>query len=93
MLMIRSQAMLGELRQLRYPAKMFYAFLDGRPVDLFAFLLVYGGVVLYPHYGVPGQLGISALSDQEAGGAMMWARGVIDLRVMSPLFFEVVGDD
>jgi putative membrane protein len=79
---------LPELRTLSYPAQMLYAFLDGQPVDIFAFLLVFSGTVLYPHYVVPASVGISALSDQEAAGAMLLVPGLVDLLVMTPLFFR-----
>ena len=80
-----------ELRRLSYPQQMLYAFLDGQPVDIFAFLLVFSGVVFYPHYAVPPQLGISAFADQAAGGALLLLPGLVDLLVMTPLFFRWLG--
>lgn len=77
-----------ETHKLTYPQQMLYAFLDGQPVDIFAFLLVFSGVALYPHYAVPPQLGISAFADQAAGGALLLIPGLVDLLVMSPLFFR-----
>ncbi len=58
-----------EFRKLSYPLQMLYAFLDGQPVDIYAFLLVFSGVVIYPYYAIPPQLGIPAFSDQAVGGA------------------------
>jgi len=76
-----------ELRRLSYPIQMLYAFFDGQPVDVFAFLLVFTGTVFYPYYAIPSQLGISAVGDQAVGGALLLIPGLIDLVVMTPLFF------
>ena len=80
-----------ELHKMTYPQRMLYAFLDGQPVDIFAFLLVFSFVVFYPHYAVPPQLGISAFADQAVGGALLLLPGLVDLAVMSPLFFRWLG--
>jgi len=80
-----------ELHKMTYPQQMLYAFLDGQPVDIFAFLLVFSFVVFYHHYAVPPQLGISAFADQAVGGAMLLLPGLVDLGVMSPLFFRWLG--
>lgn len=77
-----------DLHMMSYPQQMLYAFLDGQPVDIFAFLLVFSFVVIYPVYNVPPQLGISAFGDQAAGGALLLIPGLVDLVVMSPLFFR-----
>ncbi len=77
-----------ELHLMTYPQQMLYAFLDGQPVDIFAFLLVFSFVVIYPFYNVPPQLGISAFADQAVGGALLLIPGLVDLVVMSPLFFR-----
>ena len=74
-----------------YPQQMLYAFLDGQPVDIFAFLLVFSFVVFYPQYTVPPQLRISAFADQAVGGAFLLLPGLVDLVVMSPLFFRWLG--
>ncbi len=76
-----------ELNSLSYPAQMFYAFLDGWPMDIYALLIVFSGVVLYP-YAVPSELNIGAYADQAAAGALLLLPGIIDLVVMSPLFFR-----
>src|SRR6266699_4973406 len=81
---------LRELRRLSYPLQMAYAFFDGLPLDIFAFLLVYTGVVFYPYYAIPPQFmawGYSAVADQTIGGAFLLVPGLVDLVVMSPLFF------
>lgn len=80
-----------ELHKMSYPQQMLYAFLDGQPVDIFAFLLVFSFVVFYHHYAVPPQLGISAFADQAVGGAFLLLPGLVDLGVMSPLFFRWLG--
>jgi len=80
-----------ELHKMTYPLRMLYAFLDGQPVDIFAFLLVFSFVVFYPHYAVPPQLGISDFADQAVGGALLLLPGLVDLGVMSPLFFRWLG--
>ena len=77
-----------ELRRIGYPLQMLYAFLDGQPVDIFAFLLVFSGTVFYTHYAVPPQLGVSAFGDQAVGGALLLIPGLVDLVVMSPLFIR-----
>jgi cytochrome c oxidase assembly factor CtaG len=85
--------LIGPLRpwhKLSYPQQMLYAFLDGQPVDIFAFLLVFTGVVFYKHYAIPPQFiawGYSAVADQTIGGAFLLVPGLVDLVVMSPLFF------
>jgi len=76
-----------ELHKMSYPMQMLYVFLDGQPVDIFAFLLVFSGVVIYPFYAIPPQLGISAFADQAVGGALLLLPGLVDLVVMTPLFF------
>ena len=82
---------LRELRRLSYPLQMAYAFFDGLPLDVFAFLLVYTGVVFYPSYAIPPQFiqwGYSAVADQTIAGAFLLIPGLVDLVVMSPLFFR-----
>lgn len=80
-----------DLHKMTYPQLMLYAFLDGQPVDIFAFVLVFTFVVIYPHFAVPPQLGISAFADQAVGGALLLLPGLVDLCVMSPLFFRWLG--
>ena len=77
-----------EFHKMTYPMQMLYAFLDGQPVDIYAFLLVFSGVVIYPYYPVPPPLGISSFADQAVGGAFLLIPGLVDLVVMSPLFFR-----
>ena len=78
------------LRPISYPMQMVYAFLDGQPVDIFAFLLVFTGAVFYPYYQIPPQLvqlGLTAYPLQAVGGTFLLVPGVVDLIVMTPFFF------
>ncbi len=82
---------LRELRNLSYPIQMLYAFLDGQPVDILAFLLVFTGTVFYKQYVIPQpfiQFGYTAVADQTVAGACLLVPGLVDLVVMSPLFFR-----
>jgi cytochrome c oxidase assembly factor CtaG len=79
---------LTELRKISYPMQIFYSFFDGQPVDIFALVLVFSGVPFYLHYALPPQLGVSRFADQAIGGALLLVPGLIDLAVMSPLFFR-----
>ena len=76
-----------QLHKLSYPAQMIYAFLDGQPIDIYALIIVFTGVVLYP-YAVPAELNIGAFADQASAGALLLLPGIVDLVVMSPLFFR-----
>lgn len=92
-----------ELRSMSYPLQMLYAFIDGQPVDIFAFVLVFSGVALYPGYAVPAQfghtawnavptqLGLTPFADQAVGGILLLIPGLVDLIVMTPLFFRWLG--
>lgn len=80
-----------ELRRMTYPIQMVYAFFDGQPVDIFAFILVFTGVTVYPYYAIPAQLGLSTFADQAVGGALLLVPGLVDLVVMTPLFFRWLG--
>jgi cytochrome c oxidase assembly factor CtaG len=84
---------LGRWRNMSYPAQMLYAFFDGQPVDIFAFLLVFTEVVIYTGagYHIPQSwlnYGYTPLADQTIGGAFLLVPGIVDLIVMSPLFFR-----
>lgn len=86
---------LSELKKIGYPLQMLYIILDGEPVDIFAFILVYSNVTLYAHYVIPAQLtslfGLSSFGDQSAAGAMLLLPGLVDLAVMTPLFISWMG--
>jgi putative membrane protein len=76
-----------DFHKMTYPMQMLYVFMDGQPLDIYAFLLVFSGVVIYPYYVIPPQLGISAFADQAVAGALLLLPGLVDLVVLSPLFF------
>ncbi len=80
--------------RMSYPIQMLYAFIDGQPVDIFAFLLVFTEVVFYPQYHIPASFtsfGYNALADQTVAGSLLLIPGIVDLVVMSPLFFRWLG--
>lgn len=79
-----------QLHDLSHPAQIAFAFLDGEPLAIYAFILVFSGVVIYP-YAVPAQL-FNAYADQAAAGALLLIPGIVDLVVMSPLFFRWLHD-
>lgn len=76
-----------ENRHMSYPMQMAYAFFDGQPVDILAFVLVFSQVAIY-HYAVPAQLHFGAFPDQATGGAILLVPGLVDIGVMTPLFFR-----
>jgi len=75
-----------QLHHMSYPAQIAFAFLDGEPLQIYAFILVFSGMVVYP-YVVPAQF-LSAYADQSSAGALLLLPGIMDLVVMSPLFFR-----
>ncbi|HTI13227.1 MAG TPA: cytochrome c oxidase assembly protein [Dictyobacter sp.] len=78
-------------RQASYPAQMLYAFFDGLPMDIFAFVLVYCGTTLFPMYHLPTfwqDWHLTLYSDQTVAGALLLVPGVVDVIVMTPLFFH-----
>ncbi len=80
-----------EISRMTYPVQMLYAFFDGQPVDIFAFVLVFSGVAIYRLYAIPPQLHLTAFADQAVAGAFLLIPGLVDLVVMSPLFFRWLG--
>ena len=74
------------LHHMSYPARIAFAFLDGEPMQIYAFIIVFSGVVIYP-YAVPGQF-LSPFADQASAGALLLLPGIVDFIVMSPLFFR-----
>jgi putative membrane protein len=75
-----------QLHHMSHPAQIAFAFLDGEPMQIYAFIIVFSGVVVYP-YTVPSQL-YSAFADQASAGALLLLPGIVDWIVMSPLFFR-----
>lgn len=81
---------MGSLKELRpggYPIQMLYVILDGQPVDIFAFILVFSGIPLYTHYAIPPQTHLTSFADQAIGGAFLLVPGLLDIIIMAPLFF------
>ena len=86
-----------EVRKMSYPMQILFAFFDGQPVDILAFVLVFSEVAIYPYYNIPVQLrfglsnGLTHFADQAAGGALLLIPGLVDFVVMTPLFFKWFG--
>lgn len=78
---------LKELRPTGYPTQMLYVILDGQPVDIFAFILVFSGIPIYTHYAIPAQTHLTSFADQAIGGAFLLIPGLLDIVIMAPLFF------
>jgi cytochrome c oxidase assembly factor CtaG len=76
-----------QFRKISYPIQMLYAFFDGLPLDIYAFILVYSGTTLFTNYTIPPQLNLTRFGDQTVGGALLLVPGVVDLIVMTPYFF------
>jgi cytochrome c oxidase assembly factor CtaG len=76
-----------QFRTISYPVQMLYAFFDGLPLDIYAFILVYSGTTLFTNYTIPAQLNLTRFGDQTVGGALLLVPGVVDLIVMTPYFF------
>jgi putative membrane protein len=77
-----------ELRTMGYPMQMLYAFLDGQPVDIYAFVLVFTEVPIYTAFQSSMGPHLPAYADQALGGALLLIPGLVDLAVMTPLFFR-----
>ncbi len=78
---------LKELRRTGYPTQMLYVILDGQPIDIFAFILVFSGIPIYTHYVIPAQIHLTSFADQAIGGAFLLIPGLLDIVIMAPLFF------
>jgi len=87
-----------EVRKMSYPLQILFAFFDGQPVDILAFVLVFTEVSIYPYYNIPATFvtnlsigGLTPFGDQAAGGALLLIPGLVDFVVMTPLFFKWFG--
>jgi putative membrane protein len=80
-----------ELEQMSYPMQMLYAFVDGQPVDIFAFVLVFTDVPIYTQFRNSVGPHLPAYADQALAGALLLIPGLVDLAVMTPLFFRWLG--
>jgi cytochrome c oxidase assembly factor CtaG len=76
----------GEQRPMSYPLQMLYAFFDGQPVDIFAFILLLNTNPIYTLYTTTAQTGFGQHTDQALAGGILLIPGVVDLVLMS-LFF------
>jgi putative membrane protein len=64
---------LTELPRLSYPAQMIYLFLELIPMAAVAAPISFASSIIYPWYSEgPHPFGISPMSDQIAGGLLMW---------------------
>jgi putative membrane protein len=81
---------LPELPRVSYPAQMLYLFLMSIPMSLVSITIVYAKTILYPAYSsAPRVWGISPMSDQMAGGLIMWIPGGLYFFVIiSVVFFR-----
>ncbi len=71
---------LPELPRLSAPLQMIYLFVLGIPMMVVAAMITYSGTVLYTWYAeAPRIWGISTLTDQQLGGAIMWVPGGLSL--------------
>ncbi len=77
------------LPRISQPAQMLYAFAQTLPGALVGSLLTLTDQVLYKHYGTgPEQFGVSALTDQQLGGLLMWVvGGTYWLVILTVIFF------
>lgn len=82
--------LIGSIREnqhMSYPMQMAYAFFDGQPMEILAFVLVFTQSTIY-HYAIPAPLHFAVFSDQATGGAILLVPGLVDIGVMTPLFFR-----
>lgn len=75
--------------RLASPSQILYLVVESLPLDVFGAFTLFAQQVFYHTYDVaPRVLGLSALSDQAAGGAIIAVPGnVIDIILMSMVFF------
>lgn len=80
---------LPEVPRLPNPGRMLYLFLNSLPSAALGILFVFTREPLYPTYvAAPRVFGISALTDQQLGGLLMWVPGnLVYLLAISILFF------
>jgi putative membrane protein len=80
---------LPELPRLPRPAQLLYLFLSCQPMVVLGALLTFASQPLYaPYVAAPRLFGISAASDQQLGGLIMWIPGnFVYILAMSIVFF------
>lgn len=86
---------LDELPRLPDPLQLLYLFLASIPPTLLGAVITFAGDVLYPTYArAPRVWGISAETDQQLGGLIMWIVGaLIYLGVLTAVFFRWFNQD
>lgn len=80
---------LAELPRLPYPGQLLYLVLETLPGAGLSALIVFSSSVLYPTYAAaPRLFGLSAITDQQIGGLIMWVPGgMVYLIALSVVFF------
>jgi cytochrome c oxidase assembly factor CtaG len=81
---------LTELPALSKPAQILYLFLEAIPSSILGGIIVFAHSVLYPMYAeAPRMFGISAMTDQQISGFIMWMPGgMAYLLALSLVFFS-----
>jgi putative membrane protein len=79
-----------ELPRLSYPGQMLYCFLMTLPMSVVAFCIALADHLLYPAYAAAPRIWhIMPMTDQGAGGLIMWVPGTLFfLIVLSIVFFK-----
>jgi len=82
----------NDLPRLPRLGQVLYLFLSCQPMVLLGALLTFAGQPLYsPYLGAPRLFGLSALTDQQLGGLIMWIPGnMVYILMMSVVFFHWV---
>jgi putative membrane protein len=82
--------LLSPLRELRlsYPFQILYLFLDGMFMMVLGIVFTFSPVVFYSAYSsAPRLWGLSALTDQQIGGLVMWYPGNLPYAVLLAVAF------
>jgi len=78
-----------ELPRLSIGGQILYLFLSGMPVVLLGAGLTFASPLYAPYIAAPRVWGISAATDQQLGGLIMWVPGnIIFIAIMSALFLR-----
>src|SRR5690606_9771745 len=78
------------LPRLPQPLQVLYLFLSTFPMFMIGAMITDATYAIYPTYAMaPRVLGISVMSDQQAGGLLMWIGGsLFYLAVLTTVFFR-----
>jgi putative membrane protein len=75
-------------QRLSYPLQVLYLFLDGMLMMVLGIVFTFAPIVFYsPYAAAPRLWGISALSDQQVGGLIMWYPGNIPYGILLVVAF------